>query len=279
LDIDSAITVYAKGVIWMDNIVIKPVGKVLAEIQDPHAMPLGGGRAIIEIYPEYQDALQGIEENSHIWILAWFHKAERDWLKTVPAKVNPDLPEYGVFALRAFNRPNPIGLCLVRLERVEDNRLYVSGLDAIGGTPVIDIKPYYENDIIFSPQTPYFKGKNRRMREGFIQKHAVLHHQEECADLRLAVRMAAIAEDIFGKLNAADLTVEVNGSGCLADCIQGITGAKLANPARFTYIPSAGNGETVWRKGNNCLRITANKLFSNDEIETLADEALFSISQ
>ncbi len=261
----------------MENIIISPVGKVLSDIENPNAMPLGGGEAVIEIYPEYRDALLGIEDNSHIWILAWFHLAERDWLKTVPMKVNPDLPEYGVFALRAFNRPNPVGMCLVRLERVEDNHLYVSGLDAIGGTPVIDIKPYYENDIIFSPQTPYFKGKNRQMRQSFIYKHAMLHHQEECPDLHRAVRMATIAEDALGKLNASDLKVEVIGSLCLGDCIQGITGARLANPARFTYCLAHDACETVWCKGTRVLKIKAKKSFADHTINDLADEDLFYI--
>ncbi|MEA1960299.1 MAG: tRNA (N6-threonylcarbamoyladenosine(37)-N6)-methyltransferase TrmO [Bacillota bacterium] len=261
----------------MDEIVIRPVGIVRSETDDPNNMPLGGKIAVIEVFSLFTEALQGIEENSHIWVLAWFHKAERDWLKTVPLKVNPDLPEYGVFALRAFNRPNPVGMCLARLEKVEGNCLYVSGLDAIGGTPVIDIKPYYENDIIFSPQTPYIKGKIREMRQGFILKHALTHHQEDCRDLRLAVRMAVIAEEVLGKLNENNIIVEVQGTGCLADCIQGITRARFANPPRFSFKATDGMGETVWKKDDNILRITARDSFTFDDLLTKSDEELFDI--
>ena len=135
------------------------MGVVISSVDDINEMPLGGKPAQIEIYPEYSDALLRIETNSHLWILSWFHKANRQILQASPHKVNPDLPRHGVFALRAFNRPNPIGLSLVELEKVEGNILHVRGLDAISGTPVLDIKPYFENDIVFSPRTPYIRGK------------------------------------------------------------------------------------------------------------------------
>ncbi|NLB51477.1 MAG: tRNA (N6-threonylcarbamoyladenosine(37)-N6)-methyltransferase TrmO [Syntrophomonadaceae bacterium] len=264
----------------MDDILLKPIGIVHSDTDDAlKKMPLGGEKAIIEVFPDYHEALQGIEENSHIWVLAWFHKAERDILKIVPKKVNPDFPEYGVFALRAFNRPNPIGMCLAALERVEGNLLHVSGLDAIGGTPVLDIKPYFEKDIVFSPKTSYIKGKDRAMRYEFIFEQAMVHHGEDCRDLYLASRMAAIAEDELGKLNDEALTVAVKGSSCLADCIQGITKARLANPARFTYENSEGPGETQWGKNNMAITLKAKRKFSREEVKELSDKQLFTISK
>jgi tRNA (Thr-GGU) A37 N-methylase len=64
--------------------------------------------------------------------------------------------------LRAPARPNPLGLSLVRLEAREGNILRVSGLDAVDGTPILDIKSYFENDIIFSPLTPYIRPQTTR---------------------------------------------------------------------------------------------------------------------
>lgn len=261
----------------MDELFIRPIGIVRSDIGNPMGMSLGGEKAIVEVFPAYQEALQGIEENSHIWVLAWFHKADRSILKTVPIKVNPNLPEYGVFALRAFNRPNPIGMCLVHLERLEGNLLYVSGLDAIGGTPVLDIKPYYEDDSIFSPQTLYIKGRDRSMRYNIALKRCLVHHQEECRDLYLAARMAAIAEDELGKLNDDTVTVVVKGSACLADCIQGITRARLSNPTRFTFQHCEDPGETLWKKDRNALTIKAKRDFSVEEIQKLSDSELFSL--
>ena len=96
----------------------------------------------IEIYAEYVEALEGIEKLSYIDVLYWMHKlTEKDRRKL---KVHPrgDLskPLTGVFATRSPMRPNPIGLTRVRLLRRERNVLFVEGLDALDGSPIIDIK-------------------------------------------------------------------------------------------------------------------------------------------
>ena len=261
----------------MSEIVLKPVGIVLSDYQDAQNMPIGGTPAVIQVYPEYQEALQGIEENSHVWILAWFHKAPRDLLKTSPKKVNPNLPEYGVFALRAYGRPNPVAMCLAQLDKVENGRLYLQGLDAIGGTPVIDIKPYYENDIVFSPDTPYIKGKNREIRQDLMFRHARVHHREECRDLHLAVRMAAIAEEYLGKVMSPELRVTVLGSLCLGDCIQGITRARLSNPPRFSFNLEPNIYQTIWVREEKTLNITLKPAYAEKEINTLSDQEVFHI--
>lgn len=106
------------------------------------------GRIIFE--PEYRnpDAVRGLEEFSHIWLLWEFSKAVRDsWSPTVrPPRLGGNIRK-GVFATRSPFRPNPIGLSSVRLEKVEFDSnigpvLYVSGADLMDGTPIYDIKPY-----------------------------------------------------------------------------------------------------------------------------------------
>ena len=88
------------------------------------------------------EALDGLEEFSHIIVLYWMHQATRQ----PPTKVHPmgrqELPLVGLFATRAPYRPNPVGKATVRLLERQSNMLKVEGLDAIDGTPVIDIKPY-----------------------------------------------------------------------------------------------------------------------------------------
>ena len=90
------------------------------------------------------EALDGLEEFSHIIVLYWMHQAANR--SQPPTKVHPrgeqKLPLVGVFATRSPNRPNPVGKATVRLLERQGNTLKVSGLDAIDGTPVIDIKPY-----------------------------------------------------------------------------------------------------------------------------------------
>lgn len=260
-----------------DRIIVKPIGIVRTEIRELNQVPIGGGGAVIEIFPEYQQGLLRIAENSHLWLQLWFHKADRGVLSTVPGKVNSNLPEYGVFSIRAFSRPNPIALTLVRLESVKDNLLFVNGLDAINGTPVLDIKPYYEQEIVFSPVTPYIRPLKREMRQEIFLKQAFNHHQEKCAGLLLGVRMALIADDYLGKINSRDLKVTVNGPPCLADVIQGLTNARLANPQRFRYNESNDPAKSIWEKNGARLTITAKQPASVDEFPHSDDQQLFAI--
>lgn len=97
----------------------------------------------VVVNPGLTGALDGLEGFSHIIVLYWMHLATREKkrLKTHPMG-RQDVPPQGLFATRSPNRPNPIGKATVRLLERRGNILEVQGLDAIDGTPVIDIKPY-----------------------------------------------------------------------------------------------------------------------------------------
>ncbi len=101
-------------------------------------------RGYIEIEKRWEasKSLQGLEEFSHLWVLFWFHGNTN--LTYKPVVRPPRLPasRVGAFASRSPLRPNPIGLSLVKLDRIEGSRVYISSLDLIEGTPVLDIKPY-----------------------------------------------------------------------------------------------------------------------------------------
>lgn len=90
------------------------------------------------------ETLHGIEDFSHLYVIFWMHEVPKEERKKV--KVHPrgrrDLPLLGIFATRTPHRPNPIGLTLVELIKVNDNTLTIRGLDAYDGTPIIDIKPF-----------------------------------------------------------------------------------------------------------------------------------------
>jgi tRNA-Thr(GGU) m(6)t(6)A37 methyltransferase TsaA len=98
-------------------------------------------RGTIELFRghNYEDALSDLDGFSHVWVLFWFHKNE-GWRP----KVHPPRSETkrGVFATRSPYRPNPLGMSLVELERVEGLTLHVRGLDILDGTPVLDLKPF-----------------------------------------------------------------------------------------------------------------------------------------
>lgn len=99
--------------------------------------------ARIVLDPQVTDGLLGLEPGSDILVLAYFHQADRDVLQVHP-RGNPDNPLRGVFATRSPARPNPIAVTSARIERIDGNVLHVVGLDALDGTPVLDIKSYAE---------------------------------------------------------------------------------------------------------------------------------------
>lgn len=261
-----------------EEIVVRPIGIVKSDYLDAETVQDPQQKAVIEVFPKYADALLQIENNSHLWVLTWFHLARRDRLVISPYRINPNSPDYGVFALRTPVRPNPVALSLVQLHKIEGTSLYVSEMDAVNGTPVIDIKPYYENDIVFSPRTPNIQPLKREMLQNIFLRQAFNHHQEECPALLMAVRMAVIASERFGNLNSPDLQVTVEGSPCLADTIQGLSRARLANPPRFAYLPAGLPGRTVWRCGSETLSITANRRIDMSGFLSLADENILDIS-
>lgn len=104
-----------------------------------------GEVARVKVFPEFCEGLAGLGGYSHIIILYWFHLRDnnenRRTLRVIPKK-HLGTPEVGVFACRSPSRPNPIGFCVSELLRVEDCTLIVRELDAIEGTPIVDIKPY-----------------------------------------------------------------------------------------------------------------------------------------
>ncbi len=101
--------------------------------------------ARVRIFPEFCGGLKGINEFSHLIVLYWAHQRdkeeERHTLQVYPRRHTVDV-EVGVFACRSPSRPNPICLCVVELVNAKACNLTVKGLDALEGSPIIDIKPY-----------------------------------------------------------------------------------------------------------------------------------------
>ena len=106
--------------------------------------------------PDLEDALEGLKEFSHLIVIFWFHLSpagESAAHKTHP-QMRPDLPLVGVLATRSPVRPNPLGMAVVKLEGQVKNVLIVTGLDALNGTPILDIKPYLPGDSIAKIKVP-----------------------------------------------------------------------------------------------------------------------------
>lgn len=112
----------------------------------------------VRIFPEFCAGLKGIEDFSHLIILYWIHlrdnEEERRTLLVFPRRHAVNV-ETGVFACRSPSRPNPIGLCVVELLKIEECTLTVKNLDALEGSPIIDIKPYIPRaDSIHNARVP-----------------------------------------------------------------------------------------------------------------------------
>lgn len=126
-----------------------PIGYVRSTLKERHGAPRQGGEgapnARLEIEPGFATGLEGVEAGQEIWILTWLHESERDVLKVHPGK---DLrnPLTGVFATRSPDRPNPVGMHRAKILSMGEGWLEVEGLEAIDGTPVVDIKPVLRCD-------------------------------------------------------------------------------------------------------------------------------------
>ena len=123
---------------------LKPIGVIRSLIKDRSKAPKQGSEgapdAWIEVRPSVTQAMDGLAVGDEIIILTWFHRSHRDVLKVHP-RSDPKRRLTGVFATRSPDRPNPIGLHEVTVRKLGRNRLRVGPIEAIDGTPVIDIKP------------------------------------------------------------------------------------------------------------------------------------------
>ena len=134
------------------EIKFKPVGIIRTNATEAQIREAKGElEGELEVYPEYEPALEGIDGYSHLFLICYFHKLRAEQIGPLQVKAKrlvqrgfklEDLPLLGVFALDSPSRPNPIGLTLVRLISRKGRRLFVKGLDYFDGTPILDIKGY-----------------------------------------------------------------------------------------------------------------------------------------
>lgn len=129
---------------------LKPIGVINSPYKKREDAPRQGRYSEklskIILFDEYLEGLQDIERHKYYYIFYWLDKAERDKLKGIPPGKTE---ERGVFSIRSPIRPNPIALCLIELVKIEGKTLTVKWLDALDGSPLLDIKPFWpETDCI-----------------------------------------------------------------------------------------------------------------------------------
>jgi tRNA-Thr(GGU) m(6)t(6)A37 methyltransferase TsaA len=139
------------------ELLIKPIGVVESPVKEPVDENWGTITSRIILKPEYASGLLGLGDFTHVIVVTCLHKASFDPARHLQRRPRglAHMPKVGIFSQRAKDRPNPLGVTAVKLLAVGENHITVQGLDAIDGTPVMDIKPYYPHyDRIDSATVP-----------------------------------------------------------------------------------------------------------------------------
>lgn len=126
------------------NLEFTPIGIIhtpFVELEDMPIQPSGAAniKGTVEVFADYRPGLKDLDGFSHVILLYHFHLSRSFNLQVIPFL---DTEPHGIFATRAPKRPNPIGLSIVKLDKVEDGVMYIQNVDVIDGTPLLDIKPY-----------------------------------------------------------------------------------------------------------------------------------------
>jgi len=123
---------------------LRPIGYIRSTLKSRHSAPRQGSEgapdAWLDVEPSFARALSGIARDDDVIVITWLHRADRQVLEVHP-RGDPEIPLAGVFATRSPDRPNPLGLHRVTVREISGTRLRIGPIEAIDGTPVVDIKP------------------------------------------------------------------------------------------------------------------------------------------
>ena len=129
---------------------LTPIGSVESPLTDPSSAPKQGDEGAPEAWlvfvPEVLKALEGLGAGDEVIVLTWLDRARRDVLRVHP-RGDASRPEQGVFSTRSPHRPNPIGLHRVEIVSIDGRRIRVRNLEAVDGTPILDVKPVLSSDV------------------------------------------------------------------------------------------------------------------------------------
>lgn len=153
----------------MKTVELTLIGTIETSFTTIEDMPIqsasaGDSPGSIELFPEYAEGLKDLEQFSHLILLYNFHRQNGFSLKVTPFM---DDREHGVFATRSPKRPAAVGMSIVKLIRIEENRIYFEGADMLKGTPLIDIKPFFRQ---FDNRPDALSGWLDRQSENTLRK-------------------------------------------------------------------------------------------------------------
>lgn len=150
-----------------DIITINPIGYIRTEVEQKE-IPARRRDMIsqIKMKPEFIEAITGLDEYSHIFVLFWMHQVnQNEYQNIIHPRGRSDLPLRGCLASRGRNHPNPVGLSVAELLELNGDTLTVKKLDGFDNTPVIDIKPYDDYDRVLDPRVPeWWPGRHKNAK-------------------------------------------------------------------------------------------------------------------
>ena len=128
----------------MSKIILQPIGVTHSPYKEAKDIPIQGKfkdkvEACIELKEKYVKGLKDLDKFSHAIIIYYFHKSKKE---NIEGKPYLEDHKHGIFAIRSPHRPNHIGLSIVKIKRIQNNKLHFTHVDMIDGTPILDIKPY-----------------------------------------------------------------------------------------------------------------------------------------
>jgi tRNA-Thr(GGU) m(6)t(6)A37 methyltransferase TsaA len=146
----------------MDEIILNPIGIIHSSYKENIDIPIQGifrtdAEAWVELKEKYAEGLKDLDGFSHAIILYFFHKSQREEIQGQPFL---EQNKHGIFAIRSPHRPNHIGLSIVKIKKIEANKMYFTEVDILDQTPVLDIKPYVK----------YFDSRDN-VKCGWLDKH------------------------------------------------------------------------------------------------------------
>lgn len=146
----------------MDQIIMHPIGIIHSPYKEKKGIPIQGTfkdkiEAWIELEDRYIDGLKDLDKFSHAIIIYYFHKSQKEEIEGKPFL---EQDKHGIFATRSPNRPNHIGFSIIKIKRIEGNKMYFTEVDVLDGTPLLDIKPYVK----------YFDSRDNAV-SGWLDKH------------------------------------------------------------------------------------------------------------
>lgn len=244
-----------------DPITLAPIGVVHCSVATRDAMPVEGVTAEVAVFAPYTDALDHLEQSSHIIVLAFLHCADRGVLRARPRKLDPHAPEWGVFATRSPDRVNPLAMTVVPLTRREGQSLWVEHLDLIDQTPVVDLKSYCPGwDAVFcaarqrrTPQTRLDDHRLLVFLRRDLENHLGADARSSEARLALAALFVVVRE--LG-VDPRDPKLRIRLSRCDAtvDALMGMTGACFAN-GRLEVGLAAGPHRFAFEAGGRAIEL------------------------